>query len=536
MDTLEHCCTDVECTSGLRNNYFRGKHLTPRSYEVEQRYHIERRKLLNRALHGHGVAYGYKVTKADSAQFKIGDGLAIDECGREVLQVGSLTLAVKDVIVLKRDGHYVALRKGHEDNDRVSAWINSESFLLSVHYAERQVGPLDLRDPCSCSHREWDQVCETVRYSLRPVARDSCCKPQKCKLDCACTYGPCCPLRPPMKAPAAPPVDRHVDHEALVAGAAQVDHPNPAVHPAPGVLGRHPEPVHTAPPRGGCRCLCDYVTGLNPNVECEPFCEIEEPCARVRVDLGHGVPLACVTLRQSGCDWNLEEIYDDCGPRDIIKGNDLLFELIQGCDLTYVEKVGWESSHRGTMTFDAFRSSFGDGKVNPLERWPNGTIAADPGRDAVPGTIARDYWVTFSKPVRVDTLRPDSFVMTVVLSAQEAAWGKPRRVPIVDVIALRDDTCPPYHARTAILVFDTGWVSQHLGNQPTFTHCSEIFVEIGVRATYILDCNDQRPDLRVWGHRAAPTGRGESGADLISTFHVDGPNTDARRQLQAMQA
>lgn len=535
MDTLEHsqCCTDVECASGLRNNYFRGKHLTPNSYAVEQRYHVERRKLLNRALHGHGIAYGYGVMRVDEKQLCVKDGLALDECGRELLQIGTLSLAIDDAIVLDRDGKYVPQGKRGDDQERARAWTGEKCWRLSVHYAERQVGPLDLQDPCSCARKEWDQVCETVRYSLMPVDCNGCCVPYKCGLDCACGNGPCCTQHAPATAGAV------LAGQQLAVGLLpvnpQVVRADPNVIVGTGAIRQNPNAGalsdRTVVPRGGCRCLCEYVTVLDPNVECEPFCEIEEACARVRVDLGHGVPLACVTLQQRDCNWDLVSIYDDCGPRRIIKGNDLLFELIQGCDLTYVEHVGWEPWHRGTMPFDRFAASFDGGRKLAWETWGQKfmTQADFEAAFKVSGRVSDIYWMIFSKPVRIDTLRPDSFAMTVVLSAQQAAWGKPRRVPIVDVIALPDATCPPHHARMALLVFDDGWVSQHFGAQPTFTHCSEIFVEIQVRATYIVDCNGQRPDLRAWGHRVAPTGRGESGADLISTFHVHGSNVDERR-------
>src|SRR5258708_3296561 len=88
------CCTDAPCDSGLRNQYFEGKRLTADSFRVEQSYLLERRRLLNRAIHGWGVVYGYAVkpvraancrTEDASGALEIGPGLALDECGRELL-------------------------------------------------------------------------------------------------------------------------------------------------------------------------------------------------------------------------------------------------------------------------------------------------------------------------------------------------------------------------------------------------------------------------------------------------------------------
>ena len=61
--TRRECC-DHTCTSGSRNNYFPGKRLTPDGLRIEQKYLVDRRHLLNRAIHGWGVVYGYAVAIA----------------------------------------------------------------------------------------------------------------------------------------------------------------------------------------------------------------------------------------------------------------------------------------------------------------------------------------------------------------------------------------------------------------------------------------------------------------------------------------
>src|SRR6059058_6248306 len=87
-----HDCCEEECASGTRNNYFLGKQLTPDSYLAEQRYAIERRRLVNRAVHGWGVVNGFKLgTRQDDkslapGEMVIGEGLALDLAGRELIQ------------------------------------------------------------------------------------------------------------------------------------------------------------------------------------------------------------------------------------------------------------------------------------------------------------------------------------------------------------------------------------------------------------------------------------------------------------------
>ena len=65
-------------------------------------------------------------------------------------------------------------------------------WLLSVHYAEQDVGPVKVNDPCSCERKEWDHVCETVRFSLRRVDCDGVLQAFDCELKCGCGTGPCC--------------------------------------------------------------------------------------------------------------------------------------------------------------------------------------------------------------------------------------------------------------------------------------------------------------------------------------------------------
>ncbi len=133
----------------------------------------------------------------------------------------------------------------------------------------------------------------------------------------------------------------------------------------------------------------------------------------MRVDLQNGVPLACVKLIRDKCDgWTFDEV-DACGPRRLVKGNDLLFDLIQGCDLTKIIEIGWADWHRqeDPIDFDVFSKA-----PVPRER----------RREYVTDT----FWVKFSRPVRPDTLRPDCFAMTIMIDEGEGGWWQTFRVPI----------------------------------------------------------------------------------------------------------
>src|SRR5262249_35107675 len=54
-------------------------------FELEQRYHIEKRWLLNRMLQGAGVVSGLDVVAAERGTVTVTPGFAIDRRGREIL-------------------------------------------------------------------------------------------------------------------------------------------------------------------------------------------------------------------------------------------------------------------------------------------------------------------------------------------------------------------------------------------------------------------------------------------------------------------
>ena len=173
--TIQHarnggCCEDSECGPGVRNKYFIGKRLTPDSFSVEQQYSLDRRHLLNRAIHGWGVVYGYGVERSPSGEkLEITAGLALDECGRELLH-SATSLKINDDLLILDDG-YKNIKP--EDRDKTFDEAGEDArWMLSVHYAERSVGAVNVDDSCYCDHQKWDSTCETGRFSLRKVSRE----------------------------------------------------------------------------------------------------------------------------------------------------------------------------------------------------------------------------------------------------------------------------------------------------------------------------------------------------------------------------
>ncbi|HEX8241780.1 MAG TPA: hypothetical protein VF574_18745 [Allosphingosinicella sp.] len=142
-----------------RNRYFSGKLLTVADYALEQRYHIERRWLINRMLHGWGVVSGLEVGPRAEGGWRISAGMALDRAGRE--------LVVLEPLDFEDDGDVIWLDGGRRikpGEGRPGA--GSASYLLSAHYAELWVDGVLIDDDYGDGACEANRVCETVGFSL----------------------------------------------------------------------------------------------------------------------------------------------------------------------------------------------------------------------------------------------------------------------------------------------------------------------------------------------------------------------------------
>ena len=68
-----------------RNKYFYGKLLSVDDFESEQRYMNDKRRIINRFVHGTGVVCGMNVVPVDDITVSIEMGLALDSAGREIM-------------------------------------------------------------------------------------------------------------------------------------------------------------------------------------------------------------------------------------------------------------------------------------------------------------------------------------------------------------------------------------------------------------------------------------------------------------------
>ena len=68
-----------------RNRYYYGKLLTEQDFNSEQRYFNDKRRIINRFLHGAGVAAGLQVVRIDEKSISLEAGFALDGAGREIV-------------------------------------------------------------------------------------------------------------------------------------------------------------------------------------------------------------------------------------------------------------------------------------------------------------------------------------------------------------------------------------------------------------------------------------------------------------------
>jgi hypothetical protein len=444
--------TDDDCGAQARNNYFVGKRLSPNVFQSEQRYYIERRQLLNRAIHGWGVVYGLGV-KGQSALAATGGlnlvidaGMALDEAGREILNGETANIAFKDLWA----PDLPPIPATGAPTPAPTCWV------LKVHYAERLVGPVSLRDACSCDRQNFDRICETVRFSIAPCKDDDCKKcPQPCdpclKCDCGNGYDG--------------PVSR-------------ID-------------------------RGPCACLCHALSRTNPK---PPDTCWRDVAPNTRIDFAAGVPLACLSVGIDCGNWAVLDVSAVCEARRLVKRNDLLFDLIRGCDLTYIASVQWCGLHRKTVEYSKFANFF-----------------PDPVADGNRLVSLTEFVVNFSGPVQASTI--DIHCVAMRIFYRDGGWVRAYYVPIVDFVA---DSSP--WATSARIVVDGEWVTEKIKGTPEDLFRRKDYpvqVEIEIRGDYILDRCGQPVDASVRGvlealdGSAMPGGSGTPGGTLISRFCVE---------------
>jgi hypothetical protein len=445
-------CGCHDCRGIARNRFFRGKSMKAEEFTLEQRYGIERRRLLNRSVAGWGVVYGFAMSCCENEHEKphpiaVGDGFALDRHGREVVLCDKRTLDRTDTFLVREHGtDWAAV-----SIDAVDPGV----YVLSVHYAERQYGDAKIPEGCGCPKPEKNFTCETAVFSLRRC--DECpCAEARCDRRCRC-----------------------------------------------GTCGRCP-----AAGRGPHACLCQWIEETSP-----PSCGPLRAWNGFDVDPADGIPIACVRLEVNPdrCSTSIVGIVtDDCGPRRLVKNNDLLYDLLRGCDLTHIAQVSWHAWHRSpaAVKWSDFAAQF----------HPDGTT---------------DFSVVFSGPVLVETIHPDVVTMTAITLEQATGWRVLHRVPIRALDPSTGSNVPPGTTDRMRVVVPKRWFDDEIARlEESWLTERSFHVEIEIRGDYILDCHHQAVDANAVGLRAAPTGNGTPGGIYLSNFHVEAkPSVEAPEDI-----
>lgn len=487
------------CSPARRNRYFADKWMTSANYRLEQAHFIERRRLINRAMLGSGIVQGFPVRLLDSGGVAVGTGVALDWCGREIVACSEVELvAARDVLWLDEGECGVEVvdppkepakpeTKPKEDARQDCPPDEDERhhhYLLCAHYAEQPVDGIRLDDGCGSTRCEANYVCETVVYSLSRVEH---CPPGLRR---------CLPnLWDPHECNSG-----DGDWEAV---AGPGDRPLVAdVHDR----GTHRQLVHWS---------LERLSRVN---FCKP-CKMEQ-VGGLHVDLDACVPLACVEIGFRCDEAYIARIVEDWRPKRLARPNDILFDLIRGCDLVRIQDVGW--SHwlepgRRQVPFSDFAEMFVAPRHSP--QMPKGRRRRGPR----PASDTR-FWVCFSGPVQVSSLSQDVITITLIQRDVNEDVGNVVRVPISEIVIAPATSGDPDGTTRAFRPMVSGrfWEGEINPNNVSGFE-TETRVEIEVRTAFILDTLGQEV---AGGGRFVPTSGCTPGGRFLSSFTVV-PDDDA---------
>ena len=502
------------CSPGIRNRYFRGKLLTVADYEAEQRYAIQRRRLINRQMLGWGVVSGFRITPAEGEvgrDIQIGEGVAFDSKGRELVACESVQLSEpEDVLWLSRGrcglepgappkekvetlpartpqaeaagAAQAEQAEGQEAMPMQQAAIEPRPrdeghYLLCAHYAERRIDRVVIKEGCGDPVCEANHICETVVYSLTAMAD---CPPGLAS--CPASSWEPGPNGADIHKWERPPEDGEPVLAAL------------------GDRGPHRTLVGWSMDRSGGGAAC-----------CEPSLH----CGRdgLSYDPEAGVPLACVTIGYRCGDPYVAAVVDSVGPRRLTRPNDTLFDLIRGCDLTRIRDVGWRKflgAPDGKVSFEDYAEMFTGGRA--------GTRSPSP--------VDTRFWVLFSGPVQVASLSPHAIAITMLHWDSDDAVRLMRRLPVSGIkVAPTQPGDPPGSTRAFLpIVHGSYWLEEIYSTANAYDEREGTVVEIEVRGGLIVDANGQ---LVAAGGGYLETRPGWPGSDFISAFTVNAPSRRA---------
>lgn len=209
MNNQKYETKNCEYNNFKKARYFHGMLMTERDFQDEQKYHIEKRKLVNRMLHGFGVVCGLQIkptTPTASSTIIISRGLALDCYGNEIYVNKDYSLNLDKilntdpVITAKKaicrdetappnkDRLYIIIRYNERDTDQVPIYApggdcqekscensrNREGFCIDYSYDRPKC--CDPEDPVDSCNTESEGIRKLICEDLL-IPCESCCDP-----------------------------------------------------------------------------------------------------------------------------------------------------------------------------------------------------------------------------------------------------------------------------------------------------------------------------------------------------------------------
>lgn len=334
----------------------------------------ERSEMLMRALHGHGIVFGYAVDPPPQSRPPAPD----DSGSRAPARGGSSRLEISCGLAIDRHGRPLRWPGGELCyRDLANEQDCPGRFTLSVHHAEQRA----VRSGCGpCGEApEWveDGVVFTIARECRGADR-------------------ACP---------APDSGQCVSWDEYVCS--RTGSGSGKLAPAPDL-----------------EWACAAPRGLS---------RIE--CSDTYYDPAAGIPIACVeiaNLAAPGCDplWGFTEVCETCEIRPYVYRTPLLYELVRGCqdNLAQVETLSWQDWTASTdeVPWQAFRHKFvTEGELSFRFSRPVAVATVHPGSVFLTSTYREndsDYVLARRIPARLEAMEEQNGLATLFRLIPHPNW------------------------------------------------------------------------------------------------------------------
>ena len=139
-----------------RLRYFHGMLLDEKDFREEQQYHANKRRLLNRMLHGSGVVCGLDLKgKKGKKSIQVTPGLALDCSGNEIWVPKDLKIDLTSLLPPKNKPRAEPACRPVDEKD------NLKTYYIGIRYDERPTNPVSVYLPSGdCEER----TCENSRW------------------------------------------------------------------------------------------------------------------------------------------------------------------------------------------------------------------------------------------------------------------------------------------------------------------------------------------------------------------------------------